>query len=75
MLRFSFAALMLCAVALFELTAANAGAATGAINPVCRMQVAADSAVATIAHGSTLYRFCSQACARVFAAAPERFTS
>lgn len=62
-------------VALFELAPARENAAASAIDPVCRMQVASHRAVATITHGSKLYRFCSQACARVFAAAPERFIS
>ncbi len=62
-------------VALFELISARESAPATAIDPVCRMQVPAGRAAATIAFGAKTYRFCSQACARVFSDAPERFVA
>jgi class 3 adenylate cyclase len=61
------------AVAVFELVRANERRAVAFIDPVCRMQVDADRAAATIAYGEISYRFCSLRCARDFANAPENF--
>lgn len=42
---------------------------------VCRMQVAIDGAAATMEYGGTIYRFCSAACASVFAKAPANYVA
>ena len=59
-------------VALYELaiaTAANRGLAH--IDPVCRMQVAAEEAAARAVHEGVMFYFCSAHCAATFGAAPE----
>ncbi len=58
-------------VAVFEILRASERRALSAIDPVCRMQVPVERAVATIVHGGTTYRFCSLACARTFTGAPD----
>lgn len=60
-------------VAVFELVRTDERRVAAFIDPVCRMQVDADRAVATIVYGQTSYRFCSLRCARDFANAPENF--
>lgn len=60
-------------VAVFELARATERRALAAIDPVCRMQVRIERAVATIAYGETTYHFCSLECARVFANAPDAY--
>jgi class 3 adenylate cyclase len=62
-----------CPVAVFELVRISERRAVTVIDPVCRMQVEIPSAVALIAHAGATYHFCSQACARLFAEAPERY--
>lgn len=60
-------------VALYELETGGAIAALHHLDPVCRMQIAAESAPASLIHdGITLY-FCSGACAARFESAPELF--
>ena len=58
-------------VAVFEIYRAAERRAMAVIDPVCRMQVRIDRAVATIVHGGTTYRFCSLDCARTFTNAPD----
>jgi adenylate cyclase len=43
------------------------------VDPVCHMQVRAESAPARLPYGTTTYYFCSFACARKFAASPESY--
>jgi len=62
-------------VMLFELAPADAPARAAAIDPVCRMQVPAASGAAPVTFAGKTYRFCSPACARAFAEAPERFVA
>ena len=57
-------------IALFQLTADGAACELCHIDPVCRMQVVPDEALATTHAGTTLY-FCSSACATKFKEAPE----
>ena len=57
-------------VALFELVHPDAGHPVVAIDPVCRMQVAVDSAATTVKHSGRTYWFCSAHCANEFAAEP-----
>ena len=59
-------------VALFDLVQDEARTAS-VIDPVCRMQVAADQAAATARHGGLTYRFCSLHCARAFSEAPDLY--
>ncbi len=58
-------------VAVFEILRASERRALSAIDPVCRMQVPIERAMATIVHGGTTYHFCSLDCARTFASAPD----
>lgn len=52
----------------------GAHAASGnAFDPVCRMRVDPDSAPARLPFGDRTYVFCSLACARAFALAPEAY--
>lgn len=60
-------------VPVFELTRMSAAARTSVIDPVCRMQVEINRAVATIAHAGATYHFCSLKCAGDFANAPELY--
>lgn len=59
-------------VAVFELLARRQAAAI-AIDPVCHMQVEVHNAAARVEHAARTYYFCSEDCARAFAAASERF--
>jgi len=43
------------------------------LDPVCRMQVRADTAPARLPYGSRTYYFCSFACAQKFAASPATY--
>lgn len=43
------------------------------IDPVCRMKIKPEDAVATIEHEATTYSFCSQDCADSFREAPEDY--
>ena len=61
-------------VALYELVHADDEHAAFAVDPVCRMQVEAVHAAATVAHGGKTYRFCSKHCAQTFSASPELYT-
>lgn len=60
-------------VELFELVPADEGRAAIAIDPVCRMQVQVDRAVATAEHGGRSYWFCSSHCAHEFSEMPELY--
>jgi class 3 adenylate cyclase/YHS domain-containing protein len=60
-------------VAVFELARAQERRAATAIDPVCRMQVEIDRAVATVAHGGATYHFCSLKCAGAFVNAPQLY--
>ena len=60
-------------VAVFELVRISERRAVTAIDPVCRMQVEISGAGTSTSHSGTTYHFCSQACARLFAEAPERY--
>ncbi|MCC4114914.1 YHS domain-containing protein [Aromatoleum toluclasticum] len=42
-------------------------------DPVCNMEVEPAHAAATAQHAGHTYYFCSEACRRTFAAAPEKF--
>jgi adenylate cyclase len=57
-------------VALLELVRVSEGRAATVTDPVCRMQVADDGAVAIVAHEGVAYRFCSSECARLFSDSP-----
>jgi len=43
------------------------------VDPVCRMHLEPDTAPARLPFGDTTYYFCSLACARTFAQAPENY--
>jgi len=58
------------AVPLFELVRVSEKPVAPATDPVCRMQVAVDGAVATIVHEGVAYRFCSPECAHLFSDGP-----
>ena len=62
-------------IEVFELVRANERRAAAAIDPVCRMQVAPERAVATMAHRGVTYSFCSPECGRAFAANPEAYVA
>ena len=57
-------------VALFELVRVSERRKATVTDPVCRMQVAVDDAIATIVHEGVSYRFCSLECARLFSDTP-----
>ncbi len=46
-----------------------------AMDPVCRMTVEPQKAVATMEYQGTTYYFCSRGCHQEFAARPERYTT
>jgi Cu+-exporting ATPase len=50
-------------------------ASANAVDPVCGMTVAADSAAASREVGRATYYFCSNHCAATFDADPDRYTS
>ncbi|OGA16530.1 MAG: hypothetical protein A3I63_11630 [Betaproteobacteria bacterium RIFCSPLOWO2_02_FULL_66_14] len=58
-------------VAVFEILRSTERRALPAIDPVCRMQVPIERAVATIVYGGTTHHFCSLDCARTFTSAPD----
>jgi class 3 adenylate cyclase/YHS domain-containing protein len=60
-------------VVIYELVWPGRVAEPGMIDPVCRMRVEIERAAATIPYEGATYHFCSQACARLFAEAPERY--
>jgi adenylate cyclase len=60
-------------VALYEVGAGDAIGPLHYIDPVCRMQVAADAAPCTIEHESTLLHFCSPGCVASFRKEPEQY--
>ena len=60
-------------VAIFELVPAAEPRTGSAVDPVCRMQVAIDTAAAAVEHSGGVYYFCSKDCARDFSAAPELY--
>jgi class 3 adenylate cyclase/YHS domain-containing protein len=60
-------------VALYELAPRDEAADAVAIDPVCRMQVLREQAIASINYQGTRYCFCSLACARAFAEAPHLY--
>lgn len=62
-------------VAVFEILRASEKRALSAIDPVCRMQVRIERAVATIVYGGTTFRFCSLDCARTFTSAPDIYAT
>jgi YHS domain-containing protein len=43
-------------------------------DPVCKMKIEQEDAVATVEHGSETYHFCSQDCAEEFRENPEDYT-
>ena len=45
------------------------------VDPVCRMRLSCQAAVARIRHEGVEHRFCSLACVAAFAAAPNRYLS
>ena len=45
------------------------------VDPVCRMRLSCQAAVARIRHEGVEHRFCSLACVAAFAAAPDRYLS
>lgn len=57
-------------VAVFELVRVSERLPVTGTDPVCRMQVADDSAAATSVHDGVTYRFCSTECARLFSDSP-----
>ena len=57
-------------VALFELARVSDRAAVTVTDPVCRMKVELEGAIATIVHEDVIYGFCSIECARLFSNAP-----
>ena len=57
-------------VTLYELLPGAGKRSATVIDPVCRMQVSADSPAATLVNAGVTYRFCSTECARIFAQAP-----
>ena len=60
-------------VALYELATGAAAGALHHLDPVCRMQIAAEAAPTTVVHdGVTLY-FCSSGCAARFEATPQLY--
>ncbi len=61
-------------VALFEFVPAGQGRAGSAIDPVCRMQVDVDAAVAVVDHSGARYYFCSEHCASEFSKVPELYS-
>jgi len=62
-------------VQVYEVTAAGSARGDTDIDPVCRMQVAPGPAVARLQYEGRWYVFCSLACLRTFAAAPETYAS
>lgn len=60
-------------VAIFEVIADPQGAEDKVVDPVCRMQVARETAPARLPFRDQTYHFCSFACARMFAENPERY--
>jgi class 3 adenylate cyclase/YHS domain-containing protein len=61
-------------VELFELDVADGPrSSSGAIDPVCRMRVDLETAPAKLPFAGRTYGFCSLACARAFAQAPETY--
>ena len=60
-------------VLLFEVLPADALHPAIAIDPVCRMQVEIDLAVAKVDHGGKNYWFCSHQCRRAFSEFPELY--
>ncbi|MEP1125367.1 MAG: adenylate/guanylate cyclase domain-containing protein [Ilumatobacter sp.] len=45
------------------------------VDPVCRMRLSCQAAVARVRHEGVEHRFCSLACVAAFAAAPDRYLS
>lgn len=45
-----------------------------AIDPVCKMSVEPDRAVARAEHAGQVYHFCSDACHKAFVADPKKYT-
>ena len=43
------------------------------VDPVCRMRLSCQAAVARVRHGGVEYRFCSRGCVAAFAADPDRY--
>lgn len=60
-------------VEVFDLVRVTEKRASAVVDPVCKMQVAANLAAVTIEHAGATYRFCSAECARAFARAPELY--
>ncbi|MFZ5510274.1 MAG: YHS domain-containing protein [Pseudomonadota bacterium] len=44
-------------------------------DPVCKMEVEPARAAATAQHAGHTYYFCSEACRKTFAAAPEKYAA
>ncbi len=44
-----------------------------AIDPVCKMEVDPETAMAKLEHGGTLYYFCSDSCRQSFEDNPEEY--
>lgn len=57
-------------VAVFEMREGGSERKRVSIDPVCRMQVAAENSAATFAYAGLTYRFCSTHCAQAFSEAP-----
>jgi adenylate cyclase len=60
-------------VAVFEVVAGSQSRESNVIDPVCRMQVRADTAPARLPFGGQTYHFCSFGCAKTFAEHPEHY--
>lgn len=62
-------------VALYELVAGEPIGALQHIDPVCRMQLLAASAQASVRHDDAVFYFCSDTCAERFAEAPDQYVA
>lgn len=62
-------------VALYELLPAAGIRTVPAVDPVCRMQVEADTAAATVDHAGERFYFCSTHCAHAFSQEPGLYRS
>ena len=62
-------------VVVATVVSAQADTHGGALDPVCWMHLDPDTAPARLPFGDATYYFCSLACARAFARAPENYTA
>lgn len=60
-------------VLVFELVRTRDARRPSSVDPVCRMQVTAGVRLPEVAYGGVAYHFCSEKCARAFAASPETY--